>query len=992
MPNSPLISKIRCHNPNLRKSKVCNRNYLIYIGTREGVDLSDVNMSGQELQLENLNDASMSEESANDLYAKYIAERPGSNGLFGNVDVSDVKRLGNDLANLTAQGRNVYRGIVSLSGDDAVQLGYTQKENWVRFIRSTIPDVAHEFGIPVDRLRWCAAVHMEKDHPHSHYMFWDSAGKVQSPYIHSSKQNKCRELLSKEMFKAEYEQAIIDKTLARDNLISDTKNLLEQKIYSPIVGRISNQTMTEYGEKLYTLTNELPSTGRLLYKLLPPDQKKSVDLFVDDILHTKELAKEYSKYKACVNKISGTYSASNAHAATNWKIADADIRKRLANAVLKECAKIRKETDFYKSYHDKLVNYPDTKEFDPTEYIHDNFSEVSPEKIYDEDYQDIAESEYISDISFKYEYSKDYKEALQYIYAPLDRRDIPKAFEILQKLADTNNVLALQELAKLYERELIPDITSEESAKYCEYYYKRTFEGLQTLEHTGEKPKAAYAYKLGKLYEKGNGTVQDYSAAKSCYEAAISRSQNGYKYAEYSLGNMYLHENIEKFTENNRLDLISKGLSHMKAAASQDFAYAAYTYAKISEKEFPGKLDPKELYDYYSQALAGFDRMLKERADDFLLYRVGTMYYDGKGTEINKEIAYDYFLQSAEYNNPNAQYALGKTYADPESPHYNPKKAILYFKSAFENGLAYANTALGDFYADSEAPVYDIEKAITAYTSAIDAGDTSASYKLGNLYSNKDSEYYNLDKAFDYFKASYTQGNMLAAYKLGKIYSDPETAYFDLDKALHYLEKAHNYGNMYATYKLGTIYANQMNNCYEPTTALSYLNTVCEQLVLSENESEIQLRDAALYQTGKLYLDSESPLYAPATGLKYLNESAAHENVNALAKLGNIYLWGNHPGIEKDVEKGLAYLQHASDLGNEYATESIRFYEDVQNNIAKSFAIRIGYRCFSSLFGSMVSARQSQDTYAALKAFRSVSKAAQKAEATKKGKYVDRET
>lgn len=39
--HAPLISKIRCHNPNKQKSRVCNRNYLIYIATREGVDLSD---------------------------------------------------------------------------------------------------------------------------------------------------------------------------------------------------------------------------------------------------------------------------------------------------------------------------------------------------------------------------------------------------------------------------------------------------------------------------------------------------------------------------------------------------------------------------------------------------------------------------------------------------------------------------------------------------------------------------------------------------------------------------------------------------------------------------------------------------------------------------------------------------------------------------------------------------------------------------------------
>lgn len=38
--HKPLVSKIRVHNPNKTKSRVCNRNYAIYIGTREGVDLT----------------------------------------------------------------------------------------------------------------------------------------------------------------------------------------------------------------------------------------------------------------------------------------------------------------------------------------------------------------------------------------------------------------------------------------------------------------------------------------------------------------------------------------------------------------------------------------------------------------------------------------------------------------------------------------------------------------------------------------------------------------------------------------------------------------------------------------------------------------------------------------------------------------------------------------------------------------------------------------
>lgn len=111
----------------------------------------------------------------------------------------------------------------------------------------------------------------------------------------------------------------------------------------------------------------------------------------------------------------------------------------------------------------------------------------------------------------------------------------------------------------------------------------------------------------------------------------------------------------------------------------------------------------------------------------------------------------------------------------------------------------------------------------------------------------------------------------------------------------------------------------------------------------------------------------------------------------ALAKLGNVYLWGKHPGIDQDVEKGLSYLKEAAEKGNEYAQASIDIYNDVQHNRGINFAIGAGYRCFRILFSTLGSARQSQQAYAADQIYRSLSKAAQKARRTEHGKYVDQD-
>lgn len=932
MPQAPLISKIRCYNPNKTKSRVCNRNHLIYIGTREGVDLS-----ATESHIENMDDNRITEQSANDLYAHYIAERPLSHGLFGNFDVSDINHVANQLADLTAQGKVIYRGIVSLSEADAMQLGYTQKENWVNFMRATIPDVARVFNIPIDQLRWTAAVHMEQSHPHCHYMFWSEGACVTDPYIHTSKQNQCRELLSKEMFKAEREQELLNKTMQRDLILDLGKDILNDnmdkitiaKNASQIMGRIDNATLGKYGQALIRLSAKLPEHGRLSYQYLPPETKQAVDCFISDILKQHELSTQYNAFLKTIDNISATYSASPKHAETNRQIADEDLRKRLANATLKCCSKLIREQNIFDHYIDRTIylseNQPDISSgaftapqdnspamdpdpgivsvsFDPDEQIpHVDIYSTGMEPTIDHTLHLPADAHH-----YVYKYTDDYKAAMNYIYNKADH-DITKAVPLLQKEAIQNNLLACMELGKLYKANLIPGIDQEKSLATGNAYYRHAVTGLQSLIANAKEPSSpkeskfqeTLYYKLGKLYERGNGTDISVEKAQSCYQAAAHN-----KYAQYALGSMYLYEKIESFTAENKNELMKKGLSYIKASADQSFGYAAYTYAKNADIV---NMSTETQSYYYNAALQEFEKMLEDRAEDNLLYRIGTMYYSGHGTPADPDKAYDYFVKAAEFKNVHAQYALGKTYADPESSHYD------------------------------------------------------------------------LDKAIKYFELSQEQGNTYATYELGKIYLDQDKSHYDAAKGISYLEAVKE-DNVYALTRLGKIYLTGIPDI-DPDIekALSYLKEAAEKG-----------NDNAQYALGKIYLDNESDYYDPEKGIKLL-ESIKDKNMYALAKLGNVYLWGKHPSIDQDTEKGLSYLKEAAEKGNEYAQASIDIYNDVQHNRGINFAIGAGYRCFRILFSTLGSARQSQQAYAADQIYRSLSKAAQKARRTEHGKYVDQD-
>lgn len=350
MPHRPLISKIRCHNPNKNKSRVCNRNYLIYIGTREGVDLTDTaldkRISDSVAAMENLTDESLTPEAANEVYVKYIAERPHSHGLFGseNVDITDITKLGNQLSDLTSKGVCVYRGIVSLSEKDAIDLGYDKKENWEIFMRSTMPDIAKQFKIPIDKLAWTAAVHAEKGHPHTHWMMWRTDDAIRSPFIHPSTQDKCREIFSKTMFEVERQQEVINKTLARDNMIEFGKKYMSEITYEyALPGKIKNELLSDLSNHINDLIYVLPTRGRINYQLIPEPLKNKVDEITSILLSHPELKREYNSYLNSVDSISKTYSASKKKAEHTLENAKFDIHKRLGNLILAAAKEIRTE-------------------------------------------------------------------------------------------------------------------------------------------------------------------------------------------------------------------------------------------------------------------------------------------------------------------------------------------------------------------------------------------------------------------------------------------------------------------------------------------------------------------------------------------------------------------------------------------------------------------------------------------------------------------------
>ena len=926
MPHNILMSKIRCYNPNKSHAALKNLNYIVYIGTRPGVDLTDVKLD--ELTAITEEDITPDEPSANSQYIYYIAKRQNSQGLFGNFEFNNITEVAHEVRDVTDAGVNVYRGIVSLSEEDAVALGYNQKDAWVKYMHSVMNDVGNSLGIPLTALKWCAAVHMEQGHPHCHYTFWRTDGKVMSSYIHVSKQNEIREFLSGQMFKAEREMFLPEKNQYRDATIGAARSFMNSLDidFNHIPERITQQQLQHMSSDLIELVNSLPGRGSLKYKLLPPKCKILVDKVVEDVIQIPAVNKEYTAYMKAVSDISTTYSGSTNHQATNQTVADEDIRKRLANSILKSAITLsliqKKNLSGELSsplHNDNLqVNSvhlydEDNPQVNSVHLYDEDSSQVNSVHLYDEDSSQVnsvhlydEDTPQVNSVHLingkicdnvkqpKLEWTAAFKGTRNSLYS-LDKEDPNYTTQfntILDSLISYHNqgyLPATYLLARLYNSKSYPIYDKEISDKLYTLSYnnfKNIFEHPELYisnhkEHkkgdneksvlTPEQQESFLSYHLGKMSERGLGCEINYNDAISYYKNCL----NDNAYAQYALANIYLSEKTTPLTP----ELYAKSLELLKSASSKN-PYAAYEYAKHLERPiFPYRSTQNDIHIFYRTALDGFlsEKDNDTNLDGSILYKIGKLYYEGKGCERDVELAYKYFMKSAECKNKNAYYALGKTCSDKTSPHYDPVRAEQYYIKAYNE---YTDSETGE----SHAPSY-------------------LKIAMADLYANqKNDKIYDIDKAIDIYKECIeTNADSMAMFKLGSLYLKGKGVEKDIELGLHYLNNAIDGGNSFAKVTLADFYADSTHSRYNITKAI------------------------------QLYKDCIK------------NDSDSY----SMSRLGSIYLFGH--GVDKDEALGLKYLNDAVANGNEHAKKTIEFYNNMKHSMAISASFSLAYHFLSAL-------------------------------------------
>lgn len=258
-----LITKFRYLKPT-RKRKAGG--YATYIATREGVEKLP-----QEQKT----------------YADYIATRPRSQGLFSDEGVEiNLRQLSRELNSY--QG-NLWTVIISLSREDAERLGFDSATRWRDFLRSERSVIAEQFHIPQGNLRWYAAFHNEKHHPHVHLMVWSEDEK--EGYLSEKGIEKLRSSFAKSIFAQDWCNIYDSYTEARNTLRQESRERMREIIRAINAGTYENQTIENL---LLQLARQLSmSTGKKQYGYLKPDLKRLVDAIVEDFSKDPRIAELY---------------------------------------------------------------------------------------------------------------------------------------------------------------------------------------------------------------------------------------------------------------------------------------------------------------------------------------------------------------------------------------------------------------------------------------------------------------------------------------------------------------------------------------------------------------------------------------------------------------------------------------------------------------------------------------------------------------------------
>lgn len=539
---------------------------------------------------------------------------------------------------------NVWTHVVSLRRDDAERMGYNNLPVWRDLVKRHIDDIAAAQKIERKNLKWYAAFHDKENNPHVHIVVYSQNPK--EGFLTNAGIEKIRSVFANDIYRDELQNLYQKQTAVRDKLRSESDALMKSLVSELQSGNYSDPQLENLIRQLFVQLKN--SKGKKQYGYLKPEVKRTVDDIVSCLAKNPAIQKKYSEWCELEREKYFTYTG----AVKNFpSLAENKVFKPIKNCVINTVLNMNCTLDSPECEID-AVDSDEITVIDDTE----------------------PQEEVISE-SYFMKWSSEYKTARDILYL---EKNTEAALELFKTEAQKGNVLAMSEAGKILEKD---------NAELSEKYYKAALDGFIFIEPDSGKMKSYVQYRIGKMYNYGLGTEQNFCKAFEWFEKAAAAEN---RYAQYSLGSLYYYGNE---TEQN----FDKAFELYRKSADKGNAYGCYRAAKMLESGIGTEIDTELSAEYFKKAYSGFLLIEKNTDNADLQYRLGVMTLKGIGCDADIFTAVDFFKKSAEKDNPYAMYSLAKLYFGGEIPMRKDEAISLFEKSA-RLGNTVSSYALGKLY------------------------------------------------------------------------------------------------------------------------------------------------------------------------------------------------------------------------------------------------------------------------------------------------------
>lgn len=273
--------------------------------------------------------------SKSEIYAKYIATRPGTekhgaHGLFGDKEYVDLNAVITGLENYTGR---VWTHIVSLRREDASRLGYDNASAWRHLLLEQRSVIAKAMNIEPLDLRWYAAYHDVDSHPHIHMMTWSA--KPGSGYLNVEGIRTIRSALTNDIFRDELHHLYEEKSVSRDELVNEARSAIAELIAQMQSGVCDSP---EIARRVLELAEQLESeNGKMQYGYLKPRLKSMVNEIADELERIPAIRECYEKWWELQGAVQNYYTG---EPPARLPLSQQKEFKVIKNAVIREAVNV----------------------------------------------------------------------------------------------------------------------------------------------------------------------------------------------------------------------------------------------------------------------------------------------------------------------------------------------------------------------------------------------------------------------------------------------------------------------------------------------------------------------------------------------------------------------------------------------------------------------------------------------------------------------------